>query len=386
MTNQMPKKRVLAKAALLYLVFCLLSGGIWLLSLSQCLPGWLAGVIGLVYALLGLTALSHRHTLGLRAGKAIAAFGQYWFSLQLSLFFPALPLLAGQVLLVWILRVLSAQAYARVCLGVLCAVLLLDVYGWIHARHIRVRRFAHTVDKPVGSPSTLRIVHLSDLHLGPVTGLRAVQKIVRKVNTLSADLVCITGDTFTEDIRGVYDADAIAEALRGIRSSFGVYGCLGNHDAGPQLPDMLAFFKQAGITILCDATATPGGRLVLAGRSDYSPAGRRNPERPSLEAVLAGADMRLPVVVMDHQPAALTAARDAGADLLLCGHTHGGQFFPIHLMVRRFFPHYYGPKAMDRLLVLVSPGTYTATPPLRIGSRSEIFVVELASGASVHAP
>lgn len=361
-------------------MFCLLGSGVWLLSLSAFVPAWCAAPLFLLYALLGLAALPRRAPFRPQGGKRLAMLGQYWFSLQATLFFAGIPMLAGQAVLVWLLEAVSAALYARICLSVLAAVLLLDGYGWLHARHIRIRRFAHTVHKPGALPESLRIVHLSDLHLGPVTDLRAVRRIVGKVNALSPDLVCVTGDTFTEDVTGVYALDAVADALAGLHATFGVYGCLGNHDAGPQLPEMLAFFRRAGITLLRDEAVTLPAQVVLAGRNDPTPAGRPSP-RASLEDVLSQADARLPLIVMDHQPAtpAIEAAQRAGADLLLCGHTHGGQFFPIHLMVRRYFPHYYGPKRDGQLLTLVSPGSYAASPPLRIGSSAEIFVIELDS-------
>lgn len=269
-----------------------------------------------------------------------------------------------------LLPVVPELLFARAALILFAVTSLLTLYGAIHMRSIRLTRYDCPVDKKNFRGKQLRIAHLSDLHLSAVNDLRLMRRIVERVNSLDADLVCITGDTFTENMREVFTPDEIAGAFRGFRSRYGVYTCLGNHDSGPELPGMKDFFRQAGIHLLEDETAPLPGALLL-GRVDAPPKGSRKTAAECLE----GSDPQDCVLIMDHQPGDIEGAKQAGADILLSGHTHGGQFYPLNRLIAKVFPHYYGCKRYGDLWSIVSAGTCTAVPHVRVIGKSEIILV-----------
>jgi len=247
--------------------------------------------------------------------------------------------------------------------------------GCIRARRIGVTRYRITTGKPLPG-GRLRIVHLSDLHLGFVNDRRMLSEIADLVRPLRPDLICITGDNFEHGLSAMEDPAAFAALLRSLRPPLGMYACLGNHDAGRDFREMLSFFSRAGIRLLRDEVFSPCPGIRIAGRRDATPGGKRNPKRKSAAELLRERTGTY-TVLLDHQPGDGDAARRAGADLLLCGHTHGGQFFPVGLLVRLRFPHMKGIRREGDFCTVVSAGSGAGSPPIRLGSRGEIAVVDV---------
>lgn len=314
--------------------------------------------------------------------KFLDSLASYWMCFQFVFFFSALLEWAGALLFVYTLGLLAPFAYAHISLFIFTLTLFTTLGGIINARIIRLTSYRLKVTKLKGTKERYKIVHLSDLHLGSINDLKAMQKIVAKVNALEPDLICITGDTFTETVWDVYQMDDIAKAFKGFRATYGTYACLGNHDFGKDLAQMLIFFEKAHINLLRDEPADLGP-ISLFGRSDCYPGGNRRHERRALGDLLQGIDKEKLFIILDHQPTPdiIKESAQAGADLLLSGHTHGGQFFPIHLFIKKAFPQYKGCKKYGNMYCVISSGTYVTTPPIRIGSRSEIveILVESAS-------
>jgi len=262
---------------------------------------------------------------------------------------------------------------------VVCALFLLvaitAALGCIRARRIHITRYRVPSEKILAG-GRLRIVHLSDLHLGFVNDRRMLSMIVRRIRALHPDMICITGDTFENGLSGMRDPASFAGLLASLRPPLGTYACLGNHDAGRDFPDMLLFFQKAGITLLQDEIRSPHPSVRIAGRRDATPGGRRNPHRKSA-AELLGKPAGAYTVLLDHQPHAHVEAKRASADLLLCGHTHGGQFFPAGVFVRLQFPHVKGIRREENFCAVVSAGSGAGSPPIRLGSRGEITVVDV---------
>lgn len=338
------------------------------------LPGYLAAVL-VACALLPLSFALPR----CKAAKALSVAGNLLVCFQFLFFFAALCEWVLMLVLVRLLGVFNADGYARFALVFFAGVGLLTLYGILHARRVKLTRYAFRFPKPGLPEAGLRIVQLSDLHLGSVNDLGLVRKLVDQVHRLAPDLVCITGDTFTENTRDLFEPEAMAEALGGLQGRYGTFACLGNHDAGAALPAMMGFFAQAGIRVLEDQSLDLGP-FVLLGRADPTPGETPNPLRKAYAECMAHIDTKKLVVAMDHQPGDLEGAQEAGVDLLLCGHTHGGQFFPANLLIRRVFPHYRGAKAYGQMQVVVSAGSGAATPPVRLGSDAEIVEITLFGG------
>lgn len=309
-----------------------------------------------------------------KISKALDIFGNYWLCFQLTFFFGSLVEWSVKLITVNLLAVLTKTQYAKVSMVIFFATAIATIYGIIHARVIHINRYDCPVRKPGIQGGNLTIVHLSDLHLGSINDYKAMKKVVEQVNTISPDLICITGDTFTENIKDIFEREEIEELFRSLKSKYGVFACLGNHDSGSDFSEMLKFFKNAGIQLLCEEGVELDG-ILLYGRTDMTPGGDLTHRRKAIEESLRDVEKNQVIIVMDHQPGDIENSQKAGVDLLLSGHTHGGQFFPVHRMVRRIFPHYFGCRQYEQMYSIISSGTCTAVPPIRIGSDSEIVVI-----------
>ncbi|MCL2668855.1 MAG: metallophosphoesterase, partial [Micrococcales bacterium] len=187
------------------------------------------------------------------------------------------------------------------------------------------------------------------------------------------DLVCIVGDTFNDSYNDIKNPDRAIKLFASINSTYGTYASLGNHDAGPTLDKMIGMLDKAGVVLLTEDHVVIDDRLVLVGRADRSWADA--PDRKPTSTVLAGLDPALPVVVMDHNPSNITDY-DTSVDLIVCGHTHRGQFFPVNIMTMLSYPIDYGHRTRAPQ-VIVTSGAGTWGIPLRIGSNSEVVTINV---------
>ena len=169
------------------------------------------------------------------------------------------------------------------------------------------------------------------------------------------------------------------DLLKSIDTAYGVYACMGNHDAGRTFPEMQRFLEQSNIVLLNDEHITINDRFVLVGRLDSSPIGGFGGlERACIADIMASIDSELPIIVMDHSPAHL---REYGNefDLLLFGHTHRGQFFPMNLITKLMFTVDYGyyQDNPDSPHAIVTSGVSTWGIPIRIGTNNEIVCITI---------
>lgn len=252
----------------------------------------------------------------------------------------------------------------------------LALYGFAHARKIQVKRYAIPfLNEP------LRIVLISDVHLGAVGSEERLPRLIEAINRQEPDLVCIAGDLIDNCYEALRNPTKAAALLRSIKSRFGVYACLGNHDAGESAEAMERFITSAGVYILKEEYKTVGP-LQLLGRLDGKPHGNYvNSSRRDTETLLAeNPRPEMPLIVMDHNPAEISQY-DSRCSLLLCGHTHNGQIFPGNLAIRAINTCGYGYYRKDKRSphVVVSSGAGTWGPPMRIGTNCEIAVIELGT-------
>lgn len=248
-------------------------------------------------------------------------------------------------------------------------------YGFIHATHIQQKNY----DITVAGADDMTIVLISDIHLGAVGSEKRLSKIVDEINALSPDLVCIAGDFFDSDFEAIKDPEAAKSSLKKLSADYGVWACLGNHDAGSTASDMREFLQQCGIGLLNDEYTVIENKLTLVGRLDSSPiGGYGNMTRQGINTDSIVPD--LPVIVMDHNPAHIHEY-DSKYDLILCGHTHRGQLFPANLITKQMFTVDYGYYRKDESSphVIVSSGAGTWGMPMRVGSDCEIVNISLHS-------
>ncbi len=221
----------------------------------------------------------------------------------------------------------------------------------------------------------LRIVQVSDVHIGDVLGRPFLEDMVRRCNALRPDLVAVTGDLV--DGRVSVLAPTVS-ALQGLRSRWGTYFITGNHEFYSGDLEWCAALARMGLTVLRNRTVTlrdGDARLDLVGVDDYGQ--KERPRGWDLEAAVAGRDPEQAAVLLAHQPRAVDEAIEKGIGLQLSGHTHGGQLFPMTALVGALWKYSAGLYSVEGAHVYVHRGTGFWGPPMRIGSPPEIAAITL---------
>ena len=273
---------------------------------------------------------------------------------------------------------ISAQTWPildprAVSLTILAAAGGLSLVGWMQARCPRVRRVDVAVDDLPTELEGYRIAQISDVHVGPTIRRRFVQELVEKTNALDADMIAITGDLVDGHVDDLRDEVA---PLRDLRARDGVFYVTGNHEYYWGASEWIPALEDLGLVFLKNAhrkIERGNARLAIAGVTD--PVGR-DAHKQDLDAALRGTE-GLITVLLSHRPQTAKAAAARGVHLQLSGHTHGGQFFPWNLMIKRFQPVVAGLHRVGRTWLYVNRGTGYWGPPSRLAVGGEITVIRL---------
>jgi uncharacterized protein len=267
-----------------------------------------------------------------------------------------------------------------VALAVAGVSLALAVWGYAEAMRVpRVRHVEVPVARLGAGLDGLRVVLLTDTHYGPIDRARWSARVVAEVNRLDPDIVCHTGDIADGSVSQRREQ---AAPLGQVRARLARAYVTGNHEYFGAAQGWLDHMHQLGWEPLHNRhviVERGDSRLVLAGVDDATAASSGHPgHRADHAAALAGADPQLPVLLLAHQPKQVAAAAAHGVDLQLSGHTHGGQIWPFHLLVRLDQPTVQGlSRHGERTLLYTSRGTGFWGPPLRIFAPSEITALTL---------
>jgi hypothetical protein len=261
--------------------------------------------------------------------------------------------------------------------AVLAVLLAVFALGSYNAWSPVVREYRLEVGKHAGDLRELRILAASDLHLGNIVGNRHLRRLIREAERRKPDLILLAGDVLDEDLEP-FIRNRMDVTISGLKAPYGVFAVLGNHEYyGGRIEEWVRRAADAGIRVLRDEAVTIEGRFHIAGRKDKTAEDAGPDGRLPVDKLLQPLDPRLPILLMDHQPLALGEAARAGADLVLSGHTHRGQFAPNHLLTRRLFELDWGYKRIGNTHALVSSGFGTWGPALRIASRCELLDITL---------
>jgi predicted MPP superfamily phosphohydrolase len=271
----------------------------------------------------------------------------------------------------------SALAVPLLALGV-------TFIGFVNARRVaRVK----TVEVPIdGLPEALHgysIAQISDIHVGPTIKRPYLNAIVNRVNALEADAIAVTGDLVDGSVQRLA---LHTQPLARLSAPDGAFFVTGNHEYYSGAEEWIVELRRLGLTVLLNQHVVRqrgGASLMIAGVADYS-AHHFNPaHRSDPHAAAAGAPANVRArVLLAHQPRSAEVAADAGFDLQLSGHTHGGQFFPWNLFVPLQQPFVAGLHRVRQLWVYTSRGTGYWGPPKRFGAPSEITLVRLVPASA----
>lgn len=247
----------------------------------------------------------------------------------------------------------------------------LMVHAYKVVAYPRVTNVYLTLPKGNSDRDSLKVVMMSDLHIGEVIGKKWVERYVEMSNAQHPDMVVLVGDILDYESRFA-EKERIEEDLQQLKAPLGVYMVYGNHEYRANRDAKYRWFKKTGATLLIDSVARPDSSFSLIGRDDFI-----NRKRKSLHLLMAEVDTTKPVLVLDHQPWSFAEMAMNGVDLGLHGHTHNGQLWPYPWIMKLIYecPYGYGRKGPTQYYV--SSGIGIAGPPYRVGTVSELVVLHI---------
>jgi hypothetical protein len=293
--------------------------------------------------------------------------------------------LARDVVLLGAAIALDPEAYRALtrasALTVMGLVPAITVAGYFMARRVAAVREVE-VRLPGLHPALegFTIAQVSDVHVGPTIKGDFVRRIVERVNRLDADMVAITGDLVDGSVADLAPHTA---PLGELSSRHGTWFVTGNHEYYSGVDGWVAELRRLGARVLLNEHAViehGGAQVAVAGVTDYSAHHYRPEHRSDPHAALAGAPAQAVKILLAHQPRSAQRAHEAGADLQLSGHTHGGQFWPWNFFVPMQQPYTAGLHRHGRMWIYISRGTGYWGPPMRFGIPSEITRIRLVRG------
>ena len=263
-------------------------------------------------------------------------------------------------------------------LGVLALAPLITAIGFLMARRVAPVKY---IDVPLAGLADVlhgfTIVQVSDIHVGSTIKRAFVQAIVDRVNGLRPDMVAITGDLVDGSV-GELAGDTAP--LSHLASRHGTFFVTGNHEYYSGARPWIAELERLGAHVLLNEHVVldhDGAAVTVAGVTDYSAHHIDPSHRSDPSAAMQGAPAHSAKVLLAHQPRSAAQAHEAGFDLQLSGHTHGGQFWPWNFFVRLQQPFTAGLHRLGRMWVYVNRGTGYWGPPMRFGIPSEITRIRL---------
>ncbi|WP_320054275.1 metallophosphoesterase [uncultured Acetobacteroides sp.] len=260
--------------------------------------------------------------------------------------------------------------------GAAALVFLIIVIGHINAVWTRVSHYNISIAKEGGPRKQLRIVAASDIHMGTIIAQRRVGKLVRLINEQKPDIVLFAGDIVDEDLGPVIRRN-LGRKLEQLAAKDGVYAITGNHEYIGGAEAAVMYLKNHGITVLRDSVALIDGSFYIAGRDDRESARTTGHKRKEVAELLDKVDTSKPIILLDHQPFELGKAAAANVDIQLSGHTHHGQLWPFNYLTKAIFEVSSGYLKKGNTSIIVSNGYGSWGPPVRIGNRPEIIVIDV---------
>lgn len=232
-------------------------------------------------------------------------------------------------------------------------------------RHVTVQ-----IDKPLAKP--IRLGMVSDLHLGWLVGNRELATLTDLVKQQKIELLLMPGDIL-DDNTNYYESKQMKPFMQALVKAVpkGVYATLGNHDLFGHEKAISEALTQAGVKVLVDETTLVDNQLYIAGRLDDLVRSRLATQ----DIIPKNVDK--PLILLDHRPSQINDNVQLPIDLQVSGHTHNGQIFPANFIVKYLNRVAYGHEKINNTHVIVSSGYGFWGVPLRLGSQSELWVIDM---------
>ena len=263
--------------------------------------------------------------------------------------------------------------------SVIIMAIIIHIFGYANAHGLNIREIRLSVPKKAGSLKELRIAFVSDIHLGTIIKNARLERMVGAINGIKPDIIILGGDVFDEDLKPVLHYN-MGEILKNLKARFGTYAISGNHEYYGGIEEAVAYLENHGIQFLRDRVVKIKNSFYIAGADDHTKKQFTGAAPLPFKDLLNSVDMTLPVILTVHNPGRIKEAVESGADVMLSGHAHNGQLWPITLITNIIYEVSYGYKKIGNTHAYVSSGYGSWGPPVRIGTSTEIVLMRLTFG------
>lgn len=252
-----------------------------------------------------------------------------------------------------------------IVLGAMC-------HGNYKFKHPEITSLNLDIDKKVEGIDSLKIVMVGDVHVGSMIGRDMLAVYVDEIMAQKPDLILLVGDIIDYDLPPLIEQEMDKEFHR-LKAPYGVFASTGNHEYRLNAEDKIAWLSEkAKLGVLRDSVINIDDLFYIAGREDDL-----CPKRKELDEILVGIDKSKPIIVMNHEPKRLYEESDQQVDVALYGHTHNGQLFPYNIIINWIYELGHGYKKKENTHMYVTSGVGLAGPQYRIGTKSEIVVINV---------
>lgn len=285
----------------------------------------------------------------------------------------------------YIIKKLTQKDFSYNLTGVIASVLTISALsaGWYLNHNVWQTTYSLTTQKELPD---LRIAMFADSHIGTTFNADTFAKHLKTIEEQNPDLLLVIGD-YVDDDTTKENMIKSSEHLGKIKTKYGVFFVMGNHDKGYRSSlkrgwseyDVISELKKNGVNILRDETILIDNSFYLIGRKDASERVERLRKRKSMDELTTSLDKSKYMIVLDHQPADYQNQAQSGVDLVLSGHTHGGQLFPFNKIGKLIGANdfIYGTTKINKTNFIVTSGISDWAIKFKTGTKSEFVIIDI---------
>lgn len=328
--------------------------------------------------------------------RPLFKIGAYWLgiSLYLILYVALIDLLR------WIYSKLFKDKYNDFYARLICTLLIIvltgatSIYGIINAKIVRTTEYDITINKDGGNFKEMTIAMFGDPQFGYNIGEYHLKQAVDIINKNDVDIVCVVGDIFDNQYSAIKHPDKLIDLFKQIKSKYGMYAVLGNHDVEEPIlcgftfndddlenklasKEMLDFIKKSGMVLLYDENVIINDSVNLYGRADQERPNLGNITRKESGDIFKEVDTTKPLFVLDHEPREYDELEKAGVDLMMAGHTHDGQLWPTKIATDIIWENAYGLWVKNAFHAITTSGLGLFGPNMRVGTIAEVCIIHV---------
>lgn len=328
--------------------------------------------------------------------RPLFKIGAYWLgiSLYLILYVALIDLLR------WIYSKVFKDKYNDFYARTICALLIIvltgvtSIYGIINAKIVRTTEYEITINKDGGNFKEMTIAMFGDPQFGYNIGEYHLKQAVDIINKNDVDIVCVVGDIFDNQYSAIKNPDKLIDLFNQIKSKYGMYAVLGNHDVEEPIlcgftfndddlenklasKEMLDFIRKSGMVLLYDENVIINDSVNLYGRADQERPNLGNITRKESGDLFKEVDVSKPIMVLDHEPREYDELEKAGVDLMMAGHTHDGQLWPTKIATDIIWENSYGLWVKNAFHAITTSGLGLFGPNMRVGTIAEVCIIHV---------